>query len=113
MIDIDKPCEGLDYEIRPLGIDNEQAWMVELLRGPFSNCVLAFNHIQFDGHANTLKYQFHAWSTDQADSSDGNVTHLDNTDPVLEDFAFKILQDVIRNGIANGSIDLYDNNTEN
>lgn len=104
MIDLDKPCEGLDYEILPFEVaDNEQAWVVKVLRGTFANTMLGFTAIEFDGKSNRLKFRLDAIRDDD----------LDVTGDDLQDHAFNILQDIIRNGIANGSIVFDDKDTSN
>lgn len=109
MIDLDKPCEGLDYDIQPFQHDNnEQAWFVKVLRGKWAGAMLWFTHVEFDGVSSRLRFQLNAIDGD----SDQSYL-LDTSDIDLQDFAFKVLQDIIRNGIANGSIVFDDKDTSN
>lgn len=106
MIDLDKPCEGLDYEIQPFEQDNnEQAWFVKVLRGKWAGAMIWFTHVEYNGITSRLRFKL------DAINGDSDTTFLlDTSDIDLQDFAFKILQDIIRNGIANGSIVLDDKN---
>lgn len=112
MIDLDKPCEGLDYSIVPFQTDtSDQAWYVSILRGKWAKALLGFTHVQFDGTVNRLRFNLNAAMVE--DDSDTGAYMLDTSDIILQDYAFKVLQDIIRNGIANGSIVFDDKNTDN
>lgn len=58
MINIDKMSEGVDYELIPARIENEQAWWVRLLRGPFVETVVSFGNIQVNGKEEQLHFNF-------------------------------------------------------
>ena len=113
MIDLNKPLEGLDYEVtRVPGHDNEQAWMVKVLRGSFKDVLIGFTNVMYDGISNNLKFKYSA-AVVMDDSADTNVYMMDTADPQLEDYAFEVLQDIIKNGIANGSVVFDDKDTTN
>lgn len=109
MIDLDKPCEGLDYDIQPFQQDNnEQAWFVKVLRGKWAGAMLWFTHVEYSGVASRLRFQLAGINGDS-----DTTALLDTTDTDLQDFAFMVLQDIIRNGIASGSIVFDDKDTSN
>ena len=104
MININKPSEGLDYVIEPLdNTDNTQAWMVSLKTGTYKGSSLLFTRVEYNGKRGNLRFQL--------DGVDANKEILDPT-PAVQDYAFEILQDIIRNGIANGSIVLDDKDSD-
>jgi hypothetical protein len=112
VIDLNKPLEGLDYEVnRVPGHDNEQAWMVRILRGEFKDVLMGFTNVEYNGTSNSLRFKYSAAMV-LNDSADTNVYVLDTSDIKLQDLAFDVLQDVIKNGIANGSIVFDDKDTD-
>ena len=45
MIDLELPREGVDYELIPVDyVDNDAAWDVRILRGPFTECDSVWHH---------------------------------------------------------------------
>lgn len=103
MIDINKPSEGVDYIIKPLPeVDNSQAWIVEVKTGPFKGYDLLFTHMHYNGKTKSLRFQLDAVNQDES-----KVT------PELEDYGFQILQDIIKTGLANGSVVLNDKDSNN
>lgn len=105
MIDINKPSEGLDYTIEPLeDAGSEQAWVALVKTGNFKDVALMFTHVQYNGKEGTIKYQIDAV---KVDGEDVEITES------LQDYSFEVLQDIIRNGLANGSIVLDDKDTDN
>ena len=57
-IDIDKISEGIDYELIPAAVDNEQAWDVRFLRGDYVETVIRYGNVAFDGKEKCLKFNF-------------------------------------------------------
>ena len=104
MIDLNKPCEGIDYQIIPFDkADNEQAWQVLMLRGPYANYNLIFTGIEYNGKTQQLKFRLDTVYNNE----------LLEADEDLQNYSFDLLTDIIRNGIVNGSLVLDDKNTDN
>jgi hypothetical protein len=105
MIDLNKPLDGVDYRVISLKHPNEEDfWQVVLLKGEHQNKKLVFTNIEFDGKNNTLKF-----SLDVVDE-DGV---LEKATLELEDLAFKILQDIIKSGLVDGSVVFDDQDSSN
>lgn len=105
MINLNKPLEQVDYNVTSLDlVDDENAWQVKLLTGEYKGKSLVFTSIEYNGSNQTLKFLLDVLDVD-------NI--LEPTSADLEDYAFEILQDIIKKGIADGSIILNDKNADN
>jgi hypothetical protein len=95
MINLDKMSEGVDYELIPVEyVDNEAAWDVRILRGEFTETVLRFGTIKYDGERDCLTFDFRV-----VDSPDGE---LDSSSEDLQEFSGDILEDILERGINEG-----------
>lgn len=104
MIDLNKLCEGIDYQIIPFPeVDNDQAWVVSILRGSYTGYRLFFTGIEYDGTSGQLRFRLDVLNDSDFVSADGD----------LQNYAFDLLTDIIKNGIANGSLVIDDKNTDN
>lgn len=104
MIDLNKPCEGIDYQITNIELVNdEQAWQASIIRGRYADHNLVFTEIEYNGKTQQLKFKL--------DVVVDNLLVAADLD--LQNFAFDLLTDIIKNGIANGSLILDDKNTDN
>lgn len=85
-----------DYELIPAE-DDEQAWNVRLLTGPYNETVLRFGSIAFNEiEEGMMSFNFHI-----VYSPDENLT----TEIVeLQEYAGDLLQAIIRDGIESGSV---------
>jgi hypothetical protein len=105
MIDLNKPLELVDYTVTPLEfVHDENAWQVKLLTGDHKGKNLVFTGIEYDGNKQTLRFLLDVLDLDN---------NLEPTSADLEDYAFEILQDIIKKGIADGSIILNDKDSSN
>lgn len=99
MINLDKPLEAVDYKIEPIPqLDNQYAWQIKLLAGPFKDKSLVVTNIEYSGKTHKLRFMLDVYSD--------NI--IEPATPEVEDLAFEILQDIIRKGIADGSVVIYD-----
>lgn len=97
MINLEKPCEGIHYVLHKMeGIDNDQAWEVEFIEGPYAGSVIAYGNVKYDGITNKLAFQLGIRKTPTKD--------LSVKDPAFEDYAGIILEDLIKNNLANGTL---------
>lgn len=104
MINLNKPCEGIDYEIVPFDkADNEQAWQALILRGSYAEHNFVFTGIQYSGKTQQLKFRLDVVFNNELISADED----------LQNYAFEVLTDIIRNGIANGTLVIDDANADN
>ena len=95
MIDVDKKSDGVDYELIPVEyVDNEAAWDIRILRGEFTESVLRYGTIKFDGERDCLTFDFRVVSTPDPD--------LDSTNEDLQVFAGAVLEDILERGISEG-----------
>lgn len=98
MINLDKVSEGIDYNIVSNTKDDER-WAVEILRGDYQHIGFIYDDIQLDGTSGSLSFKLTAISL-----HDG--TPLDSTNRDLQLYAGDVLEDIIKNGIASGAIEL-------
>ena len=95
MINVNKVSEGVDYELIPVEyVDNEAAWDLRILRGEFTESVLRYGTITFDGVRDCLAFDFRV-----VDSPDPD---LDSSNEVLQEFAALMLGDILERGISEG-----------
>lgn len=95
-IDLNKMSEGIDYEVIPAAVDNEQAWDIRFLRGDFVETVIRYGAISFDGKEKCLRFNFTIISSPDPD--------LDTTYVPLQEFAADVLEDVLEKSHANGTL---------
>ena len=92
-----KVSEDIDYELTPAeDVENEQAWDVRVLRGPFTETVIRFGNIALNEKQGCLNFNFMIIST-----PDETLTE-DRED--LQQFVGDILESVLENAIADGSL---------
>lgn len=87
--------EGIDYQLIPVDVDNEQAWDVRILSGEFAEAVIRFGNVQLDGNTGTLKFNFNVVNFLGEDVTPENES--------LQLTAGDILSDIISNSIEDGS----------
>jgi hypothetical protein len=105
MINLEKPCEGIHYVLHRMpNVSNDQAWEVELKEGVYKGTVLVYGNVQYDGINNKLMFKLGIRETP--------IENLSNKDPELEDYAGIILEDLIKNNLANGTL-VYGKNENN
>jgi len=96
-VSFQKVSEDIDYQLTPAeDVDNEQSWDVRILRGDFTETVIRFGNIAFDENDDCLKFSFVIIST-----PDETLTE-ERED--LQQFAGDVLESILENAIAEGSI---------
>jgi len=85
--------EGVDYELMPVDVANDQAWDVRILSGDFTESVIRFGGIRFDGERDCLTFNFI-----MVDST----TESTSADPELQEVAGAILEDVLEKAASEG-----------
>ena len=84
-----------DYELIPAE-DDEQAWNVRVLTGPYNETVLRFGSISInETDEGILTFNFYVVSSPDPDLTTENVD--------LQEYAGDLLQAIIRDGIETGS----------
>ena len=96
-IDVNKISEGIDYELIPAAVDNEQAWDVRLLRGDFIETVIRYGNVAFDGKEKCLKFNFKI-----INSPDQELT---TTYEPLQEHAADVLEDILEKSYHNGTLE--------
>ena len=87
--------EKVDYEIIP-SHEDEQAWNVRILKGPFTETIIRYGVIKFNEIPKNMSFNF-----DLIYSPDSELT-TENVD--LQDFAGAMLEKIMANGIKEGSV---------
>lgn len=90
-----KKSEGKDYELIPSDA-HSQAWHVRILEGNYPETVLEYGAISFNEVKDCMTFNFHVVSSPDPD--------LTSEDEGLQIEAGDILQDIIRQGIEDGSL---------
>jgi hypothetical protein len=89
--------DDVDYSLIPTeGVENEQAWDVRILRGPFTETVIRYGNLAVDEKNGCLNFNFMVIST-----PDDTLTE-ENED--LQLYVGDILESILENAIAEGSL---------
>ena len=93
-----KALEGIDYELIPATDDYErdQSWDIRILKGDFTETVLRFGNIAFDGENDCLNFNFMLVSSPDTELTEANVD--------LQDRAAEILATVLEEAAKEGSL---------
>jgi len=93
--------EGVEYEIIP-SHEDEQAWNVRILEGPFTETIIKYGAIGFKSENMTFNFSI--------ESSPDEDLKIDNEE--LQEFVGGMLESILAQGIKEGSIitkDIQDN----
>lgn len=96
-INVDKLSEYVHYELIPMEEDAD-AWAVRILEGPYSETVLKYGKVEFDG---TGKETYMKFNFDIIQSPDEDL--VAEEDQGLQEWAGDILQDLIARGFETGA----------
>jgi hypothetical protein len=96
MINLEKPCEGIHYALHKMPIANDQAWEVEIKEGVYKGTIIVYGNVQYDGINNKLIFKLGIRETP--------IQDLSNKDPAFEDYAGILLEDLIKNNLANRTL---------
>jgi len=91
-LDLDKPNEGIDYNLIPEIVDDEQLWKVQLLRAPFDQTVIRYKNVQIDKENERLTFNFAI--------VEGSTHTEESTE--LQQFAAQVLSDIITKAVKEG-----------
>lgn len=97
-LNLDKPCEFIDYKLEPVVVDGVDAWNVNLLRQPYNNVTIRYDNVKVDADNAQITFNF-----DVIDTEDTSVYNIENTG--LQQFAAEVLQDIL-----DAAIETYDRN---
>ena len=97
-LNLDKPCEFIDYKLEPVVVDGVDAWNVNLLRQPYNNVTIRYDNVKVDADNAQITFNF-----DVIDTEDTSVYNIENTG--LQQFAADVLEDILE-----ASIKTYDRN---
>lgn len=97
-LNLDKPCEFIDYKLEPVVVDGVDAWNVNLLRQPYNDVTIRYNNVKVDADQAQITFNF-----DVIDTEDTSVYNIENTG--LQQFAAEVLEDILE-----ASIKTYDRN---
>lgn len=97
MINLNKVSEGIDYEIVSENSD-ESKWAVQVLRGNFVGVGFVYDEVSINGERGEISFKLTA-----LDIQTNQPAELEDEEKA-QYFAADILEDIIKNGIANGSV---------
>ena len=104
MINLEKVCEGIHYELIPASAENEMAWDIRILEGDYVETVIRYGKIAFNGKTNHLTFDFKIISSPDSELTVANVH--------LQDYCAEILEDIIQNAIVNDTLVTQDKEQE-
>ena len=87
--------ENVDYEIIP-SHEDDQAWNVRILKGPFTETVIKYGVIKFNEIPQNMAFNFAVISSPDSELAPENIE--------LQDFAGAMLEKIMANGIKEGSV---------
>lgn len=94
-LDVNKVSEGVDYKLIPVeDSPNEQAWEIRILRGEFTETVIRYGNVAFDGNRDCLTFNFMVSYSPDEDLTSENVA--------LQERAADILEDILEKAHAEG-----------
>jgi len=102
-INLNKKSEGVHYELIPSD-ENEQAWNVRILEGDFPETVIRYGAIGFNKIKDHMTFNFQVVSSPDPD--------LSSEVEELQIEAGNILEDIIAQGIADGSVMMKESEDE-
>ena len=101
MINLDKLSEGVDYKLIPAP-DNEQAWNIRVLTGPYVETVVQFGAISINGPEEAINFNFTI-----IESPNDSLTVEDKQ---FQEFCGSVLHDVIEMAISKDELIMKDKN---
>lgn len=93
-MNLDKVSEGVHYELTPSDQENDMSWDVRILKGDFPETVIRFGKLRFEEEY--LHFDFIVVSSPDSSVDEDNIE--------LQDYAAEILEDILINAEANGSL---------
>ena len=103
MINTDRLAEGVDYEFIPSS-DDEKAWCVRMLSGPFPETVIQFGKLEVNGKDESINFDFTVIESPE----EGLLP--DNLD--LQEACGSVLFFILEDSLTNGTADIVDKNNE-
>jgi len=101
MIDVDKLSEGIDYKLIPAP-DNEQAWNIRVLTGPYIETVVQFGAISINGPEEAINFNFTI-----IESPDDSLTVEDKQ---FQELCGLVLHDVFEMALGRDELIMKDKN---
>lgn len=92
--------EGIDYMLVPVDAGNEQAWHIRVDKGVYTESVLSFGNIAFDGKNDRLNFNF--------DIVYSPIAGLTTEDVDLQEFAGLLLSSILNKAIDEKELLLTD-----
>jgi len=92
--------ENVTYQLVP-GSEGDQHWLVRFMEGPYTETVIQYGAISInETGAGVMNFNFFVES-----SPDSELT---SEDVGLQEWAGDVLQEILRQGVEEGSVDLSD-----
>lgn len=87
-LDIDKPNEGIDYDLEAVSVKGSPMWNVNIYRAPYNDVTIRYRNVEINEEMGGINFNF-----DVIDTPDESVYNVENVE--LQGFAADILQDII------------------
>jgi hypothetical protein len=87
-LDLDKPNEGIDYDLEAVSHGGDAMWNVNIYRAPYNNVTIRYRNVVINEEMGGINFNF-----DVIDTPDESVYNVENVE--LQGFAADILQDII------------------
>lgn len=87
-LDLDKPNEGIDYDLEAVSHGGDAMWNVNIYRAPYNNVTIRYRNVVVNEEIGGINFNF-----DVIDTPDESVYNVENVE--LQGFAADILQDII------------------
>ena len=110
-LNLDKPNEGIDYDLEAVSHSGENMWHVNIYRAPYNNVSIRYRNVQINEEMGGINFNF-----DIVDTPDESVYNVENVE--LQSFAADVLQDIIERlaskseGSNDGNQSTTDDSTE-
>ena len=87
-LDLDKPNEGIDYDLEAVSHGGDAMWNVNIYRAPYNNVTIRYRNVVINEEMGGINFNF-----DVIDTPDESVYNVENVE--LQGFAADVLQDII------------------
>ena len=102
-LDIDKPNEGIDYDLEAVSRSGDAMWNVNIYRAPYNNVTIRYRNVEIDEEVGGINFNF-----DVIDTPDESVYNVENVE--LQGFAADVLRDIIERLASKAIKDSNDRN---
>lgn len=103
MINLNKVSEGIDYKIT-VSNPEEATWSVEAIRGEYAGTSFVYEDVSVDGQRGEISFRLTATNAET-----NELVEFDDEEKV-QYLAADIVEDIVKNGISNGTVKINGQN---